>query len=312
MIIKCRLDEVPIVGQRVIDALKARLADFVAYKSTKYTGDFMTSLDEELQAMSLIINPVVITRELKEITLRMTVNIMGLRVTMNLLEGYIADATDLTVAKKDFGTHDVRKKIVSGDVEGVNGALGLLLTNITNNMPKLTAVGYTPAMKTALEDMRNSIFTDNGEQYKKLEARMKLVRDNITTINAFLSKIKGVMDDGKRLYSINDKDSAKQFTLAYILRMLRNDELHTLISGKVYKGGNETVSKVKVKAKPSVEGKRSKTVTTNTNGYYELRGLKPVNYIITFTYPDGKTFVTNIDAKTNETVTLDFHQPEPE
>ena len=101
----------------------------------------------------------------------------------------------------------------------------------------------------------------------------------------------------------------KDYTLADIIRRIRQDELHTLICGTVKSAGNELASKIKVVARPSVAGKRGMTTTTDSKGYYELKGLQPKNYVITFTFPDGRMFVVSADAVTNEKVVVDFTVP---
>jgi hypothetical protein len=309
LIIRGRIEEVPTMGRFTLDLLGSLLDSFKAYKSVKYTDGYIMALEIKLAAVRSITNPVVLTSELKVITLRLMNNVIGLRLPMNLLEGYVVDATGLTVAPKDFGIKYVRKKVGSRDVEGLDGALSTVITNITNNMAALTAVGYTDAMKTALEKMKTDIANDNAEQNKKLKARANLVANNMGVINDFLRDIKSIWADGKRLFSLTDKAKAKLFSNADMIRRLRNDELHTLIVGTVENSSAGPANKVKVVARPSIEGKRGKTVRTNLEGFYEMKGLRPTSYIITFTMPDGKDYVVSADAKTNETVRVDFKEP---
>jgi hypothetical protein len=309
LIIKARIEEVPTIGQFTIDAANANHADLNAYKPNKYTPAFFTALEGKLALIKQIVNPVVLTSEMKVITVRLTNSVVGLRQTMNLLEGYVADATGLTVAKADFGIKDVRKKVASLDVEGLNNVLSVVITNITNNMDALTAVGYTAAMKTALEATKESIFKDNAEQNEKLEARAELVAANMGQINDFCTDIKDIWADGKRLYNLTDKVKAKLFSNADIIRRIRNDELHTIITGKVLDKNGSVAAAAKIVARPSSEGKRGKTVKSNSIGVYELKGLRPVNYILTVTLKTGGIFVVNADAVTNKSVGLDLKEP---
>lgn len=309
LILDCRIDEVTIIGQFVIDSYKRDLADFQAYKPAKYAPDYLTALVAKKDAVDALVNPVVLTGQLKLITLTLSNNVEGLRGTMDLLEGYVADASPLTVGVKDFGISPVRKKVNSGDLEGLDGVLKTLITNAGDNLPALKLVGYTDDMYAALKATKQSIFDDNAAQKKKMDEISKLSADNIGVINDFLKDIKGIMDDGKRLYKTKDAVKLKDYTFADIMKRLRHDELHTLIAGTVYASGNDLASKVKVVARPSVSGKRGKTVYTNAKGQYEIVGLKPQNYTITFIFPGGASYVVQADAITNETVTQDFRQP---
>jgi len=307
--ISARLEEIPTIGQFTIDAYIRDSAAFTAYKSSKYTAAFLTALQAKAVLVNNIINPVVLTGELKVITLRMTNNILSLRGTMNLLEGYVADAVGLTVAPRDFGISAVRKKVSSGDVEGLNGALATLLTNITNNIDALTDQGYTVTAKDDLATLKLNVFNDNASQNVKENARAALVVANINVINDFLKDIKAIWADGKRLFKITDKVKLKDYTNAQLIKRIRNDELHTLIVGKVINKIGKGEADAKIVARPAIAGKRGKTVKSGTDFMYELKGLRPTTYLITVTLANGESFAVHGDAKTNTTVNLDLVQP---
>jgi len=309
MSISARIEEVPTIGQFTIDAYTRDAAVFAAYKSVKYTAGFLTALQAKAVLVNNIINPVVLTGELKVITLRLTNNVLSLRGTMNLLEGYVADAVGLTVAPRDFGISGVRKKVNSGDVEGLNGALATLLTNITNNITALTDQGYTVAAKNDLATLKLNIFNDNAAQNVKENARAALVVANIGVINDFLKDIRAIWADGKRLFKITDKVKLKDYTLAQQIKRIRNDELHTLIVGTVWNKLGKIEGGAKIVARPAIAGKRGKTVKSDATGKYELKGLRPTTYMITVTLVSGESFAVNGDAITNTTVSLDLKQP---
>jgi len=309
LILDCRIDEVTIIGQIIMDCYQRDLADFQAYKPSKYTPDFFTALEAKKGVVAELVNPVVLTGQLKLITLDIAKNVEGLRETMNLLEGYVADASPLTVGVKDFGISGVRKKVNSGDVEGLDGALKTLITNTGDNLTALKEVGYTDDMYAALKATKQSIFDENAAQIVKEDEISALSVNNIGVINDFLKDIKGIMDDGKRMYKTKDAVKLKDYTFADIKKRLRHDELHTLIAGTVKLSSGALAGKVKVVARPSFIGKRGKTAYTNAKGLYELAGMKPTNYTITFIFPGGASYTIQADAITNETVTLDFKQP---
>lgn len=303
------MEEVPTIGQFTIDSYIRDAGDFAAYKPLKYTAGFLTALQAKAVLVNGIVNPVVLTSELKLITLRLTNNVFGLRNTMNLLEGYVADATGLTVAPADFGISPVRQKVSSGDVEGLNGVLSTLLTNINNNLAALNTVGYPTGAEGVLAAVKLAIFNDNAAQNVKENARAALVVANIGVINDFLKDIKAIWADGKRLYKISNKTKLKDYTNSTIIKRIRNDELHTLIIGKVINKIGKIEKDAKIKARPSIAGKRGKTTKSDASGAYELKGLRPTTYLITVTLANGDSFAVNGDAVTNKTITLDLKQP---
>jgi hypothetical protein len=308
LIIRARIYEVPILGQFSIDSYSRDDDDFITFKPNKYTPAFLTALLAKQTAVNDIVNPVVLTAELKQITIRLHGNMIGLRNPMNWLQGYVNDATGLTVPAKDFGISQVRKSVNKGDAESLDGNLKTLLINIDNNMTKLSDVGYTDAMRNALKDAKAEIFKDNAQQNKKIDERGLLVAENLGTINDFLKDIKAIWTDGKLLYKITDKVRVKDYTNSELLKRIRHDELHTIITGSVYNKEGKIEPGAKIVARPSTEGKRGKTVTSDPKGHYELKGLRPINYILTVTLKSGAVFMTNVDAKTNETVKLDLRE----
>jgi len=309
LIIVARLEEVPTFGQFTIASLTRDFTFFSDYKPSKYTEDFITDLEAKQTLIQNIVYPKQMTDELKLITIRLTDNVTSLRGTMNLLEGYVVDAEGLTVGVKDFGISEVRMKVNSMDVEGLDGKLGLLISNIDANMDALEEVGYSSADRTALGVLRTKIMADNVAQNTKEGARAELVESNIDKINDYLADIKSIWADGKRLFKITNKVKLPDYTNSAILKRIRHDELHTKIMGKVFNAAGEVESGAKIKARPVLEGKRGKTVVSDAKGNYELTGLKPTSYLITVTMKNGGVFMVSADAVTNQTVVKDLVEP---
>jgi|GEM_PF-1060483 hypothetical protein len=304
-----RESEVPIIGQFTHDSLVTDMAAFSGYKALKYIPGFMTTLLAKIAAVMAIVFPKLLTAELKVITFRMYNNALGLRLTMNLLEGYLEDAVGLTIGIKDFGLHQVRVAISSMDMEGLDAALQYLITNITNNLTALEVPGYTAAMLTALEAKKLSIFNDNAAQNAKEEARAALVVDNIGTINELGTILKAIWKDGKHLFSITDKVKVKNYTNSQLVKRVRHDELHTQIGGVVKnKLGVEQEGAI-IKARTVLNGLRGKTVTSGPGGVYEIDGLSPTAYNLFVTLENGEVFIGQADAVTNQHTVANLAPP---
>jgi hypothetical protein len=297
---RARESEVPIIGQFTHDSLVTDSAAFLAYKPTKYVALFITNLAAKILAVMGIIFPKLLTAELKVITLRMYTNVLGLRLTMNYLEGYVEDAVGLTIGVADFGIKQVRKAISSLDMEGLDAALQFLLTNIGNNMAALVAQGYTPIARAALIATKQSIFDDNPAQNAKEEERASLVVANIDVINNLGTDLKAIWKDGKHLYSITDKVKVKNYTNSQLVKRVRHDELHTFIGGVVKDKFGVVQEGAKIVARPVLKGLRGKTVKSGAGGVYEIDGLKPTEYNLFVTLENGDTFLVQAAAVTNQ------------
>lgn len=308
LLIYARMNEVSTIGQFTIDSYQRDFAYFAAYKPSKYVPLFLTNLLIKHDAVNNLVNPVVLTSQIKLITQRMKDSLKGLREPLNFLEGYVADAVGLTIHADDFGIKEVRKKINSGDMEGLNWALNLLVANITTNMSALTDVGYSNDALTALKASQQSIFEDNGLQNSKEMERAALVVNNLTVMNDYLKDIKGIWADGKRFFGLQDKAKLKDYTNSDILKKIRQDERHTLISGTVYNRHGKAASGAKVMARRAEDGKRGKSTKSNRKGHYELKGLKPGSYDITVLLRNGEVFTEIAKAVTNEGVRMDLRE----
>lgn len=305
--IKCRIEEIPAILGFTKDTYLRDKVLLEGYKPLRYVAGYGTSIDTLKTNVEGIVNPKQLTAELKVITLRIFTNMIALRPKLDRLEGYLNDAVGLSVSKEDFGISPVRKKISSDDQEGLNGALLYLLGNLNAaNMAILTPLGFLPADRTAIDDLRKSIADDNTAQNTKISARANLVVANFSVLVDACNFIKAQWADGKALFKNTDKTKLKDYTNAQIINRVRQEALKTKIVGVVQRASVPEKG-AKVVAKP-VLGGRGKTVKTNVNGEYELSGLREGSYNVTITAVDGKQALVQADAVTGVSVTAPVAQ----
>lgn len=301
--ISARIEEVPTLGQFLRDSYNRDLTDFQSYKPTKYVAGYLTNFDLKATAVNGLINPLALLSQLGIITLRIETNRIALRPLMNKLEGYVRDATGLTIQKKDFGISQVRTAVNKDDQEKINSALQYVLQNISANNAALLTADMPASMPTDIAAIKTSLFNDNAAQKAKMQEKALLVSDNMDKIIEFCNILKDLMAEGKSVYKESNKTKLKDYTNTQLINRIRQEELKTTITG-VVKGASGPEAKAKVVAKP-IDGGRTKTVYTNKNGEFELKGLKPLAHNITVTTADGKTVVVQATAVTLQTVTVD-------
>ena len=288
--IKCRIDELPVLGSFLLSSMQASLADFTGY-SPDYNAAFMTTANADLAAVEALINPKQVTAELKVITTRMYNNMNSLRGKIDLLEGYINRATGLTIGKKDFGISEVRKKNNIGDVEGLVGALSFLLTNVANNTAALTAKGFTPAQNTALTTLKNDLKTDNVAQNNKVNERNNKVIANYGKLNLFWDKIADIADAGKRIYKSTAQNKVDDYTMTKLKARIRQERNNTRFEGTVTSNG-APLNGAKIELKPLAGGRR-RTTKSKASGVFEITSMEAGDYGVVVT-ASGKT---TIDAE---------------
>jgi len=300
--IRARIEEVPTLGQFSVDSYNRDILDFQGYKPAKYTAGWLTTINGLIVTVGGIVNPKQLLAELSVITLRLDSNMLLLRPLMNRLEGYVRDAVGLTIPKNKFGISEVRKAISRGDQEKLNQALTDLLHNITNNNAALSTAGLPAGDVTAITNLKTSIFNDNAAQNAKMAEKALLVTSNMGVINQLCDILKSLWADGKSLYKTSNATKLKDYTNSQLINRIRNEELKTKITG-VVKGPNGPEYKAKVVAKPT-DGGRTKTVYTNKNGEFELKGLKPGANNLSITTTSGAQAVVQATAVTSTSVAV--------
>lgn len=308
LVIKARIEEVPTIASFTIESYKRDLADFAAYKPAKYNASFLLNLQAKQTTVNNLIQPKQFTAEIKLITARIFKNTYNLREPLNFIEGYLADATGLTMAAKDFGISAVRKSIAKFDQEALSSTLAYLVQNLTDNMSALTAVGYTGTQHNSLKARKKALDDDNALQNKKISDRALLVKANGDTINQLAQAIKNIWADGKRLYKTSSKTKLADYTNSKLIARIRQETLRTKIVGTVTAADGSKLRDIKLIAKP-VEGGRSKTTKPDKNNHYQLIGLKPSLLNITVHVKGKPPFIEQVLPVTNQTVTHHIKVP---
>ena len=302
--IKCRIEELPVLGSFLLSSMQGSLADFTAF-SPDYNAAFMTTANADLASVEALINPKQLTAELKVITTRMYSNMNSLRGKIDLLEGYINRATGLTIGKKDFGISEVRKKNNIGDVEGLINAMTFLLTNVANNLAALTAKGYTAAQNTALTNLRNDLKADNVAQNNKVNERNNKVIANYGKLNLFWDKIIDISDAGKRIYKATTPNRLDDFTIAKLKARIRQERNNTRFEGVVTSGGT-ALKGASVELKP-LDGGRRRVAKTKATGAFEITSMEAGDYTVTVSATGKTSAVDEIEIVTGTPLKKDFN-----
>ena len=291
--IKCRIEELPVLGGFILNSMQGSLADFTGF-SPDYNAAFMTSANADLATIEGLINPKQLTKELKVVTSRIYANQIVLRGKIDFLEGYINRASGLTIGKKDFGISEVRTKNNNGDIEGLGGALNFLLTNVSNNMAALTAKGYSAAQHTALNTLMTGFKNDNLAQNAKINDRNNKVIANYGKLNAFWDKLMDISDAGKRIYKSTAPNRLDDFTYSKLKLRMRQERNNTRFEGNVTFNGTG-LKGAKIELKPLAGGRR-RVAKSKASGVFEILSMEPGDYAVTVS-ASGKTDI-------NETVTI--------
>lgn len=303
LIVKCRIEEVPMIGKFLGDSMSINLVDFTAF-SPDFNAGYVTNFNSKLNAISALINPKQYTAELKVITLRINTNRVSLRPKLDFLEGYIKRATGLTIGIKDFGVSEVRNANNRGDVEGLINAMAYLLTNVINNRAALEAKGYTAAQHTALSTLKTSLYEDKAAQNLKVNDRNNEVVSNYGLINDFWALCADISDAGKRIYKSVAANKVDDFTIAALIRRIRQEQKRNKFAGVVKLVGN-VIGNAKIEMIPVTDGRR-RTTKSDASGKFEIKSLTEGEYIVNIGGDGAESVSENVLIERGKTTTVSY------
>lgn len=216
-------EELPPVAQFVLSSFNRDLLLFKDY-SDEFDTTYATNFEAQITAVNDVVYPKTLTKQGKLVTERIATNIERLKDLNTLTESYVNRAgRALTIAPADFGCRDLRKKLNKGDVEGVITALRTLLKNIDSNLAALTAKGLKEATRTEMAALPATLTTDNTLQNDNIQARNKLVNENIGLFDALYDTVMDVCKVGKVIHQTitNTPERMGDFTVAVLLKRVR-------------------------------------------------------------------------------------------
>lgn len=217
-----RIEEMPVVGGFLLKSFETDIAEFQAY-SPDFNPAYKAEFQSKLEIVESIVNPKKLQAELKKLTDDMYASTESLRSQLQLLEGYIKRAENLTILAKDFGISALRNNITKKDQEAVLENLKVLFQNIDDNLSAIQSKGFTTEAYNKLKATRDSIKTANQSQNEKMNQKQKLVEDNIGTLNELWDIMNNIMDAGKRIAKSNSQLLIHNYTKTKLQKRVRHE-----------------------------------------------------------------------------------------
>lgn len=218
-----RNEELPVVGGFLFQYLERDLKEFEGF-SGKFNIDYLKLLNHSSKQSMQIINPETLTKELKFITDTLYASMIELRPLLNRVQAYakLANGT-MKINVEDFGVKEVRLEIRRKDAEALVNRLGILITNVLNNMDALVINGFKPELCKDLDILKGEIYHANILQEIKIKEREAHVIANFEVLEHLWEMIKEIADTGKALYQYENPEKYADYTLSKIRTKLRHE-----------------------------------------------------------------------------------------
>jgi hypothetical protein len=215
-----RVDDLPVIAEFVSESLERDLPDFNAY-SPRFNTALIADIRSKVTVCRSAMRAWMFTKELKTTTARLYATMDAVRLPLNILEGYIKLAgTQLDVAPKDMGLHEVRRSIKNDNAETLPPALRQLMTSVQRNLPALYAAGLPPSLVDELNAQPATIEALNLRQNTLASERNRLTETDMQLFNDLWLAIAPLFETGKALYKGIDPAKLKDYTFAELVRRL--------------------------------------------------------------------------------------------
>jgi hypothetical protein len=216
----CKIEELPTIGEFILERVMTDIADFSDYSSL-FTSDYPATIQKKIVVCKELVASSAVTKELKVVTQQLYDKSKGLRVKMNVLEGYLKiGAKELDILLEDVGLKSVRSDITRNNTEGLILNVQKALTAVKRNQPVLAAKGLKPELIGDIETQMQEIDALNVKQNKLISARSRLTKANIELFNELWDSLHPILDTAKALYRGVDEVKLKDYTIAQLKKRI--------------------------------------------------------------------------------------------
>ena len=222
-IFNCKNEEVPVIGNYLLFALKRDLVDFSTSFPKIFTADYVVGFERKIADVNNLLNPQTETVELKNTTTRLYSTMDSLIEPVDIVAGYIKFTKGaLPISVKDFGLTALKQKLHSRDSEGFLKNLQTVTTNLETYRSQLSEQGFDQSLIPRFSDALVSINADNLHQFEIVNKRKTVVENNLGLINDLYKTIMEVCNVGKAIYKGKNDLKVKDYTFNELKKSVRN------------------------------------------------------------------------------------------
>ncbi|MDR2126326.1 MAG: hypothetical protein LBP63_05820 [Prevotellaceae bacterium] len=216
----CKLEEVPVIGEFVVNSAERNIDDFSAYPAV-FNPDYFATLRSKIEVCKDLLQSSAITNELKFVTNQLYRKVGNFRVAVNVLEGYFKlGANRLDIAVKDSGIKEVRNDITRGNVEGLFANMQTALAAVKRNQIALNAVGMKQSLLDEINNQLRTIRELNEQQNGLIGNRNSLTVENVEKFNDLWNSLKPILNAAKIIYKGVDEAKLKDYTVSQLRKRI--------------------------------------------------------------------------------------------
>jgi hypothetical protein len=217
---QCKIEDLPVIGEFLLSSVKKDMKDFSSF-SSMFTPEFLTTIETKISSCKELTSSSTIAKELKAVTKQVYDKSRGLRVKLNILDGYLKLSKDsLDIAVEDAGLKNVRANISRSNIEGLVSDVQTLLVAVKRNKSVLEAKGFKSSIINDIEAQINEISVLNTKQNDLISNRNRTTKQNIILFNDLWESLVPVIETAKALYRSVDEAKMKDYTIAQLIKRI--------------------------------------------------------------------------------------------
>jgi hypothetical protein len=213
-----KMEELPAIGDFILSRVKKDLNDFSGFSSV-FTLDYLAPIEAKNAAFKKLTGSSLVSKELKATTQQLKDVCVGLRVKLNILEGYLTlGASGLDISVADMGLKSIRQNISRRNIEGFIANMQKTLTAVKRNLPALEATGLNAELLNELEAEVEKIESLNIRQNDLISDRNRLTEKNVNQANDLWKSLLPILKTAKAIYRSVDTAKLKDYTTAQLVK----------------------------------------------------------------------------------------------
>ena len=219
----CKAEDVPVLAGFVLKSLEIDWDKFVAY-SPVFTSQFVAGVTAQQTDCYALTKSTEVLKQQKVVTLKIADNSNELRLSLNLIEGYLKlAAKDLDIPVGDFGLVRIRTAISKGNVEGIISDTRSFIAVVKRNEAALVAKGMKPELIASLTSDIQEIGELNTHQNVKKNERSRVAEDNMKVFNELWDSLGIILSAGRAIFRGVDDVKLREYTLANLLKRVHSE-----------------------------------------------------------------------------------------
>lgn len=229
-----KIEEIPVIAKMLYNSFNRDKADFSDFSEEVFTDLYFTAFLAKITNVENLTGLLEYWAQSGRITQNLYATVEILRPKLNKAEAYIKLARkEVSIDPDKFGLLELRKEMKDGNVEGVKSKLEILLRNIDDNMTVLRAKGLKTELLSEIGVLKTSITTLNEQQALKDTEKNEAIKNNWKIIEELWDIAQEVLDVGKGLYRVENKERAKDYSVNNLKKRVnsvkKGEEVVTLV-----------------------------------------------------------------------------------